>query len=94
MSKKRVQLSFGDENFNFSKFGAKFAKKNSKISRGAASSSRKAGFQKYIYQSTFIGSSCRRWYLYRFPFYKLLFHSLFKVEFDIDHFVLGEHRER
>ncbi len=27
-------------------------------------------------------------------FYKLLFHSLFKVEFDIDHFVLGEHRER
>ncbi len=26
--------------------------------------------------------------------YKLLFHSLFKVEFDIDHFVLGEHRER
>ncbi len=28
------------------------------------------------------------------PFYKLLFHSLFKVEFDIDQFVLGEHRER
>ncbi len=27
-------------------------------------------------------------------FYKLLFHSLFKVEFDIDQFVLGEHRER
>ncbi len=27
-------------------------------------------------------------------FYMLLFHSLFKVEFDIDHFVLGEHRER
>ncbi len=27
-------------------------------------------------------------------FYKLLFHSLFKVEFHIDHFVLGEHRER
>ncbi len=27
-------------------------------------------------------------------FYKLLFHSLFKVEFDIDHFVLGEHWER
>ncbi len=27
-------------------------------------------------------------------FYKLLFHSLFKVEFDIDHYVLGEHRER
>ncbi len=27
-------------------------------------------------------------------FYTLLFHSLFKVEFDIDHFVLGEHRER
>ncbi len=26
--------------------------------------------------------------------YKLLFHSLFKVEFDIDHFVLGEHQER
>ncbi len=26
--------------------------------------------------------------------YTLLFHSLFKVEFDIDHFVLGEHRER
>ncbi len=26
-------------------------------------------------------------------FYMLLFHSLFKVEFDIDHFVLGEHRE-
>ncbi len=27
-------------------------------------------------------------------FYTLLFHSLFKVEFDIDHFVLGEHWER
>ncbi len=27
-------------------------------------------------------------------FYTLLFHSLFKVKFDIDHFVLGEHRER
>ncbi len=27
-------------------------------------------------------------------FYSLLFHSLFKVEFGIDHFVLGEHRER
>ncbi len=27
-------------------------------------------------------------------FYMLLFHSLFKVEFDVDHFVLGEHRER
>ncbi len=27
-------------------------------------------------------------------FYMLLFHSLFKVEFDIDHFVLGEHWER
>ncbi len=27
-------------------------------------------------------------------FYMLLFHSLFKVEFGIDHFVLGEHRER
>ncbi len=27
-------------------------------------------------------------------FYTLLFHSLFKVEFNIDHFVLGEHRER
>ncbi len=27
-------------------------------------------------------------------FYMLLFHSLFKVEFDIDHFVLGKHRER
>ncbi len=26
--------------------------------------------------------------------YKLLFHSLFKVEFDIDHFVLGEQRDR
>ncbi len=30
----------------------------------------------------------------RQEFYKLLFHSLFKVEFDIDHYVLGEHRER
>ncbi len=28
------------------------------------------------------------------PFYTLLFHSLFEVEFDINHFVLGEHRER
>ncbi len=27
-------------------------------------------------------------------FYMLLFHSLFKVKFDIDHFVLGEHLER
>ncbi len=27
-------------------------------------------------------------------FYTLLFHSLFKVEFYIDHFVLGEHLER
>ncbi len=27
-------------------------------------------------------------------FYTLLFHSLFKVEFDMEHFVLGEHRER
>ncbi len=27
-------------------------------------------------------------------YYTLLFYSLFKVEFDIDHFVLGEHRER
>ncbi len=27
-------------------------------------------------------------------FYTLLFHSLFKAEFNIDHFVLGEHRER
>ncbi len=27
-------------------------------------------------------------------FYTLLFHSLFKVEFDMDHFALGEHRER
>ncbi len=27
-------------------------------------------------------------------FYMLLFHSLFKVEFDIDHFAMGEHRER
>ncbi len=27
-------------------------------------------------------------------FTTLLFHSLFKVEFGIDHFVLGEHRER
>ncbi len=26
--------------------------------------------------------------------YTLLFHSLFKVEFDMDHFALGEHRER
>ncbi len=26
-------------------------------------------------------------------FYTLLFHLFFKVEFDIDHFVLGEHRE-
>ncbi len=27
-------------------------------------------------------------------FYTLLFHSLFKVEFGIDHFVLGEYQER
>ncbi len=27
-------------------------------------------------------------------FYTLLFHSLFKVEFDMDYFALGEHRER
>ncbi len=26
-------------------------------------------------------------------FYTILFHSLFKVEFNIDHFVLGGHRE-
>ncbi len=31
----------------------------------------------------------------KFPyFYKHLFHSLFKVKFNIDHFVLGGHRER
>ncbi len=30
----------------------------------------------------------------KIDFYMLLFHSLFKVEFDINHFVLGEHRER
>ncbi len=29
-----------------------------------------------------------------FPFCTLLFHSLFKAEFGIDHLVLGEHRER
>ncbi len=29
-----------------------------------------------------------------FIFYTLLFHSLFKVKFNIDNFVLGEHRER
>ncbi len=27
-------------------------------------------------------------------FYMLLFHSLFKVKFNIDHFALGEHRKR
>ncbi len=27
-------------------------------------------------------------------FYTLLFYSFFKVEFDINHFVLGEHWER
>ncbi len=27
-------------------------------------------------------------------YFTFLFHSLFKVEFDIDHFVLGGHRER
>ncbi len=32
--------------------------------------------------------------LVTYYFYTLLFHSLFKVEFNIDHFVLREHRER
>ncbi len=33
-------------------------------------------------------------FVHSLPNYTLLFHSLFKVEFNIDHFVLGEHRER
>ncbi len=43
------------------------------------------------YNSAFFVFSNSKMYAF---FYTLLFHSLFKVEFDMDHFVLGEHRER
>ncbi len=38
--------------------------------------------------------SCSLFLIFSYlPYYTLLFHSLFKVEFYIDHFVLGEHWE-
>ncbi len=39
-------------------------------------------------------STIKKLYTSFASFYTLLFHSLFKVKFNIDHFVLGEHRER
>ncbi len=44
-------------------------------------------------KSAFVGELCWFNFIYLFYFYTLLFHALFKVKFNIDHFVLGEHWE-
>ncbi len=54
--------------------------------------------KKFFHKQGEYNESCPVHYSHFFrvfvPFCTLLFHSMFKVEFYIDHFVLGEHRER